>query len=145
MPCPFQIFSQLDYLIQVVDINSHTEWQTVQIQISWLLRSQLIWIYTVCKRRIYPGSAGLGLRFLFCFGFPFETNFVCCFTEWFRKENHTTEKYGKPVTTWAICHTKTRGFICRKLGGWLGFHRFNEVSVNYNPADCIYSPKIVCM
>ena len=38
MPHPFQIFSQLDYLIQIIDINSHTEWQTVQIQISWLLQ-----------------------------------------------------------------------------------------------------------
>ena len=25
------------------------------------LRSQLIWIYTVCKGRVYPGSAGQGL------------------------------------------------------------------------------------
>ena len=25
-------------------------------------RSQLIWIYTVCKDKVYPGSAGLGLR-----------------------------------------------------------------------------------
>ena len=54
----------------------------MQIQICWLLqkptdldlhclqcssrsvgffRSQLIWIYTVCKGRTYPGSAGLGL------------------------------------------------------------------------------------
>ena len=31
------IFSQSVYLIQVVDTNSNTEWQTVQIQISWLL------------------------------------------------------------------------------------------------------------
>ena len=38
MPCPFLIFSQSDYLIQTVDINSHTKWQTVQIQISWLLQ-----------------------------------------------------------------------------------------------------------
>ena len=35
MTCPLQIFSQSDYLIQDVDINSHTEWQTVQFQISW--------------------------------------------------------------------------------------------------------------
>ena len=27
-----------DYLIQIVDINSHTSWQTVQIQISWFLQ-----------------------------------------------------------------------------------------------------------
>ena len=38
LPCPLLIFSQSDYLIQIVDINSHTEWQTVQIQISWLLQ-----------------------------------------------------------------------------------------------------------
>ena len=34
----------------------------MQIQTSWLLRSQLIWIYTVCKDGVYPGSAGQGLR-----------------------------------------------------------------------------------
>ena len=28
------------------------------------LRSQQIWIYTVCKGRVYPGSAGQGLRVL---------------------------------------------------------------------------------
>ena len=38
MQCPFQIFSQSDYMIQIVDINSHTKWQRVQIQISWLLQ-----------------------------------------------------------------------------------------------------------
>ena len=32
MPLPFLILSQSDYLIQIVDINSYTEWQTVQIQ-----------------------------------------------------------------------------------------------------------------
>ena len=57
MPRPFQIFNQSDCtLIHIVDINSHTEWQTVQIQISW--SSQLIWIYTVFKGSVYPGSAG---------------------------------------------------------------------------------------
>ena len=25
-------------------------------------RSQLIWIYTVCKGKVYPGSAGQGLK-----------------------------------------------------------------------------------
>ena len=42
----------------------------MQIQISWLLqkptvgffRSQLIWIYTVFKGRVYPCSAGQGLK-----------------------------------------------------------------------------------
>ena len=60
MPRPFQIFSQSDYLIWILAINSHTKWKTVQIQISWLL--QLIWIYTVSKGRVYPGSVGPGLR-----------------------------------------------------------------------------------
>ena len=38
MPRPLLIFSQSDYLIQIVDTNSNTEWQTVHIQISWLLQ-----------------------------------------------------------------------------------------------------------
>ena len=38
MPRPLPIVSQSDYLIQVVNTNSHTKWCTVQIQISWLLQ-----------------------------------------------------------------------------------------------------------
>ena len=38
MPRPFLIFSLSDYLIHVVDTNSNTEWQAVQIQISWLIQ-----------------------------------------------------------------------------------------------------------
>ena len=38
MPRPLLIFSQSDYLIRIVAINSHTKWQIVQIQISWLLQ-----------------------------------------------------------------------------------------------------------
>ena len=38
MPRPLLMVSHLDSLIQIVDINSHSEWQTVQIQISWLLK-----------------------------------------------------------------------------------------------------------
>ena len=39
-PHPFLIFSQSNYLIQIIDIDSHTQWQKVQIQISWLLQKQ---------------------------------------------------------------------------------------------------------
>ena len=39
MPHPLQTVSQSDSLIQIADINSHTKWQTVQIQISWLLKN----------------------------------------------------------------------------------------------------------
>ena len=38
MPCPLLISSQSDYLIWVFGRNSHIKWQTVQIQISWLLQ-----------------------------------------------------------------------------------------------------------
>ena len=38
MPHPFLIVSQSDSFIQIVDRTSHTEWQTVQIQISWFLQ-----------------------------------------------------------------------------------------------------------
>ena len=41
MPCSLLIVNQSDYLNLIVDINSHTKWQTVQIRIS----CQLIWIY----------------------------------------------------------------------------------------------------
>ena len=77
MPRPLLIFSQSDYLIQIVDIKSHTERQTVQIQISRFFRSQLIWICTVCKGRVYPDSAGQGLILVmwiifFLFGFKYD-------------------------------------------------------------------------
>ena len=61
MPHPLLIFSKSEYLIQVVDTNSNTEWQTVRSRSVGFFRSQLIWIYTVCKGRTYPGSAGQGL------------------------------------------------------------------------------------
>ena len=38
MPHPLLIVSQSDSFIQIIYINSHFEWQTVQIQISWLLQ-----------------------------------------------------------------------------------------------------------
>ena len=61
MPRLLLIFSQSDYLIQIVDRNSHTYWQTVQIRSAGFFRSQLIWIYSVCKGRVYPVSVGQGL------------------------------------------------------------------------------------
>ena len=57
MPSLLQIFSQSDYLIKILDFNSHTEWQTVHV-----FRSQLIWNYTVCKDSVCPGSARPGLN-----------------------------------------------------------------------------------
>ena len=60
MPRPLLIFSQSDYLIQVVDINSHTKWQTVQIQISWLLKKPTDLDQCCCQTLLsmaYLGSA----------------------------------------------------------------------------------------
>ena len=38
MPRPLLISSQSDHLIRVFNRNSHIYWQTVQIQVSWLLQ-----------------------------------------------------------------------------------------------------------
>ena len=54
MPHPFLIFSQSDYMILVVYTNSHTELQCRSRSVGFR-RSQLIWIYTVCKGRAYQG------------------------------------------------------------------------------------------
>ena len=63
MPCPLLIFNQSDYLIQVVDINSITEWQTVQIQISWLLQKPTdLDLHCLQTQGIYLCSAGQGLN-----------------------------------------------------------------------------------
>ena len=60
------IFNQSVYLIQVVDTNSNTEWQTVQIQIRWLLQEPTDLALHCLQRQglsgVYPGSAGQGLR-----------------------------------------------------------------------------------
>ena len=62
MSHPHLIFSQSDYLIQIVDINSHTQWQAVQIQISWLLQKPTDLDLHCLQKRTYPGSAGQGLK-----------------------------------------------------------------------------------
>ena len=61
MPCPLLIFSQSGYLIQIVVINLHTWWQTVQIQISWRLKKPTDLDLHCLQNRVYPGSAGQGL------------------------------------------------------------------------------------
>ena len=62
MPHPLLIFSQSDYLIQVVDTNSHTQ-KTNSADPDQLAseadRSGST--YTVCKGRAYLGTAGPGL------------------------------------------------------------------------------------
>ena len=48
MPCPLLIFIQSDYLIQVVDTDSHNDKQCRSRSVGFF-RSQLIWIYSICK------------------------------------------------------------------------------------------------
>ena len=64
MPRLLLIFSQSGYLFPTVAINLHTWWQTVQIQIRWLLQKPTDLDLHSLKNRMYPGSAGQGLRFL---------------------------------------------------------------------------------
>ena len=62
MPRPLLIFSQSDYkiglLLQIHILNGK---QCRSRSVGFFFRSQLIWIYTVCKGKVYPGSAGQGL------------------------------------------------------------------------------------
>ena len=58
MPLQLPIYSQSEYLVQVVDINLHTEWQTVQKPTDLDL-----YCLPVCKGSVYPGSAGQGLMY----------------------------------------------------------------------------------
>ena len=94
MPHPLLIFSQSDYLIQVIDTNSHSQWQTVQIQIS----CQLIWIYTVCKGRVWPGSAGPGLSSVFSQVCSVVTGEFFCFSGFTRFKLQPTIVW--PVSRW---------------------------------------------
>ena len=61
LPRPFLIFSQSDYSIQIVDINSHNGKQSRSRSVGFF-RNQLIWIYTICKGRTCLGSAEIGLN-----------------------------------------------------------------------------------
>ena len=62
MPCPHLIFSQSVYLIWAIATNSNTKWQTVQIQISWLLQKPTDLDLHCLQSRAYQGSAGQGLK-----------------------------------------------------------------------------------
>ena len=62
MPHPLLIFSQSGCLIQIVAKNLHTWWQTVQIQISWLLQKPADLDLHCLQNRVYPGSTGLRLK-----------------------------------------------------------------------------------
>ena len=54
-------FSQSDYLIRIVAIIHIHNGKQCRSRSVGFFRSQLIWICTVCKCRVYPVSAGQGL------------------------------------------------------------------------------------
>ena len=61
MSHPLIIISQSDSLIKIVDINSDTKWQTVQVQISWLLQKPTDLDLHCLQKQDISGSAGQGL------------------------------------------------------------------------------------
>ena len=75
MPCLLLIVSQSDYLIQVVDTNAHIELQTVEIQISQLLKKLTDLDLHCLLGRAYPGSAEPGLNSTYLNNL-IETNFL---------------------------------------------------------------------
>ena len=64
MPGPILIFSQSDYLIGIVAINSHTLWQTVQIQISWLLQKPIDLDLHCLQKQSISGVSRTRVKFL---------------------------------------------------------------------------------
>ena len=64
MPCPLLTVSQPGYwLIQIHILkDKQCRSRSVGFFTVGFWRSQLIWSYTVCKGKVYPGSAGPGLR-----------------------------------------------------------------------------------
>ena len=65
MPHPLLIFSQSDCLIRIVAITLHTKWQTVQIQISWLLQKPTDLDLHSLQRQGISGFSRTRVNFLF--------------------------------------------------------------------------------
>ena len=79
MPCPLLIFSQSDYLIRLwIQIHILNDKQCRSRSVGFF-RSQLIWIYTVCKGKKYLGSAGQGLTLWLRFWLQTDYTWILCF------------------------------------------------------------------
>ena len=72
MSHPLQILGQLDSLIQIVDINSRAEWQTVQIQTSWLLKKRTDLDLNYLQRQDVSGFSRTRVKSRFLFRENFE-------------------------------------------------------------------------
>ena len=65
MLSPLIIDSQSDCLIQASDTNSNTEWQTVQIQIGWLLKKPTD-LHQRCLQKRHQGLNSVSVLNLSC-------------------------------------------------------------------------------
>ena len=109
MPHPCLIFSQSDYLIQEFDTNIHTEWQTVQIQISWLLQKPTDLDLHYLQRQGISGFSRTRVNSMFMHKFRLinlKSN-----TMW----KGTFKQIYKQWRPWLICadmHLICRAFVC---------------------------------
>ena len=82
MSHPLIIISQSDSLIKIVDINSDTKWQTVQVQISWLLQKPTDLDLHCLQRQDISGSAGQGLMYFNSWGWSGGAKVLCILHHW---------------------------------------------------------------
>ena len=89
---PLLILSQSNYLARVVDTNYHTKWQTVQIQISWLLRKPIDLDLHSLQMQAISGSSRSRFNFS---GGPSVSFTLCCFVV------YSTKRF---VVCLSMCH-----------------------------------------
>ena len=142
MPRPLLIFSQSGYLIQIVVINLHTWWQTVQIQISWLLQKPTDLDLHCLQNRIYPGSAGQGLIGLIALN-SFSFRICNIFTT---ADVSSVRNTSRPYIFLVICdhcvHSGILTHICpRPIKGTLA----NTVDPNQTPQNAASDQGLHCL
>ena len=110
-PRPLLIFSQSEWLIWIVPINSHTWWQTVQIQINWLLQKPTDLDLHCLLGQGMSCSAREGLRPLSVFGYgsnynEYDYNIMISFIQLYPvfTLNIWTDRAVQTVYTQIRCH-----------------------------------------
>ena len=98
--------------------------------------SQLIWIYTVCKDRAYPGSAGPGLRLMMM---------IWCFkhlSRLFRSYRDDRRVIMKGSEQWSgiVCH-EVKSTSRRIQTSWSEAGHFNKLNYHIHPNSRTYPCK----
>ena len=118
MPRPLLIFSQSDYLIQVVDTNSNTEWQTVQIQIRWLLQKPADLDLHCLQRQGISGFCRKRVKLLNILFFSEEASYAklwrCSCRYWRLCESLHCSTLPGPGLCWGHCSNSGWGFLVWK-------------------------------